>query len=354
MNPMQYQPSAPMPPDTAVTLSPIRSVRAPSTRHLPLWPYSTRPPPTQPSSTVWSIPSKRPYTPNLNPSPSPSTPPIPRSSTPRFGRPSCHRLTSPRLPPIVSPPERPAKRPRLGAGYSNIGTNHRGSLASTLPHPLSQGRPPSIFAVPAVPKPKAKKVPPHSLAVDHSRPISEVALQPPFCLLNLGRNHIPVSPFPEGSYPERLPEAEYDELVGLAWKREERVGSQVGAFSDPYPDPLSISSLDASSLSPTRSELTALCGLSPRNNESVHLGEGLTNPTVTLVDDDDGLESVLAIYCGAVRGSALSMELELAFGGDTGSTGAGWEGSSTLEVSVERKLSTPPSPEEPRSSGSAL
>ena len=58
-------------------------------------------------------------------------------------------------------------------------------------------------------------------------------------------------------------------------------------------------------------------------------------------DDDDGFEVILDLYRAAVQGSTLSMELELLVGRDIGLPGAGWKDSSTLEVSIKYKPSTP-------------
>ena len=135
-------------------------------------------------------------------------------------------------------------------------------------------------------------------------------------------------------------------------KQQKRMQSGLGGSVDPFLVPTPISLLDAGSSSPRRGadppqlrqEAIALYGPPSRNNESVHLGQSLTNPNVIVLDDDDdGFEGVLDLYYGAIQGSTLSMELEFVAGGDVGLMGVGWEGISSLEVSIECGSSVPPS-----------
>jgi len=145
------------------------------------------------------------------------------------------------------------------------------------------------------------------------------------------------------------------------WMQQKRVWDSLGGYSDPFllsTIPTSLQGTGSSSscegVTPTKSrqETIALYGLPPRNNESIRLGESLTNPNIIVLDDDenDGFEEVLNLYRGAVQGSTLSMELELAVGGDVGLMGVGWEDASSLEVSVERRFSTPTPPGGPQAS----
>jgi len=134
------------------------------------------------------------------------------------------------------------------------------------------------------------------------------------------------------------------------WKQQKRVWDNRGGYSDPFVGrPIHISLLDDRPSSsgeggtPAQSgpEMIALYGPPPRNNESTHLGASLTNPgTASGGDDDDGFEGVLDLYIGAVQGSILSAELELAVGGDTG---VEWRDASALEVSIGRTASGSPS-----------
>jgi hypothetical protein len=129
------------------------------------------------------------------------------------------------------------------------------------------------------------------------------------------------------------------------WMQQKRVWDNKKKYSDPFLGfPIPISLLDSRSPgsreggAPALSgpEMIALHGPPPRNNESIHLGASLANPNTIAVDDDEGggFEEVLDLYRGAVQGSTLSMELELAVGGDAGLVGVGWETASSLEVSV--------------------
>ena len=140
------------------------------------------------------------------------------------------------------------------------------------------------------------------------------------------------------------------------WKQQKRVQSKLGGSADPFLVPTPISLLDIESSNPrigvdppqSQQEAIALYGPPSRQNESAHLGRSLTNPNIVVLDDDDddGFEGVLDLYCGAVQGSTLLMELEFAAGGDAGLIDVGWEGASSLEVSIGYRSSTPSSSEE--------
>jgi len=343
--------STPTPSHTTATPSPVLSVRTQSTRHSSLQPPSKRPLPTQPSSIpishddTRSIPSKRArnYT------------PIPRTSyTASPQLPPHLHLPSPQLPLIEASSKRPAKRPRLDAGRSSTTTNHRSSQQP-------------VFLQPPRPKPKPKKTPLHPLAVDYGRPIKPVVPQPPFCLLSLQKNHIPLPPSPEIPDPKRLLDDELKgpvdsaisrELGDLMWMQQRRVWNNRGGYSDPFlllpiPAPVLSTSSSGSRKEATppqsRPETITLYGPPPRNNESTRLGESLTNPNVIVLDDeeDDGFEEVLELYRGAVQGSTLSVELEFVVGDDAGLTTVGWGDVSSLEVSVRCRSPVSPSAEEP-------
>ena len=183
-----------------------------------------------------------------------------------------------------------------------------------------------------------------------------VVPQPPFCRSSLRQNHIPLPSHPENPDPKRLLEDELKgpvdpavarELGHLMWMQQKRVWGDRGDYSDPFLGlPIPISSFDTGSSSsregaaPVRSgpEMIALYGPVSRNNESIHLGEGLANPKGVGLDGDEGcgFGEVLDLYRGAVQGSALSMELELAVGGDAELTGVGWGIAGSLEVSIDR------------------
>lgn len=133
-------------------------------------------------------------------------------------------------------------------------------------------------------------------------------------------------------------------------KQQKRMQSGPGGFSDPFLVPTPVSLLDTGSSNPRRGvdpaqlrqEAIVLYGPPSRNNESVHLGQSLTNPNVIVLDnDDDGFEGVLDLYYGAIQGSILSMELEFAAEGDDGLMGVGWEDVSSLEVSIKPNSSAP-------------
>ena len=178
-----------------------------------------------------------------------------------------------------------------------------------------------------------------------------MAPQPPFCDLSLRQNRVPPPPYPGISDSERLEElkgpvdpATAGELGDLMWMQQRRIWDDREGYSDPFVGRrIPISLLDDRPSSsgqggiPTQSqpEMIALYGPPPRNNESTHLGERLTNLNATAVGDseDAGFEEVLDLYRGAVQGSTLSMELELAVGGDAG-LGVSWEAAGSLEVSI--------------------
>jgi len=149
------------------------------------------------------------------------------------------------------------------------------------------------------------------------------------------------------------------ELGDLMWMQQKRVWDTLGGYSDPFilsPIPTSLLGIRPSSpceeVTPahSRQETIGLYGPPLRNNESIRLGESLTNPNVIVLDDDenDGFEEVLDLYRGAVQGSRLSRELELAVEGDNGLASVGWDDASSLEVSIKRSPSAPSSPVEPK------
>ena len=178
--------------------------------------------------------------------------------------------------------------------------------------------------------------------------------------MNLRQNRIPLPPYPEIPDAKCLLEEELKgpvdpavakDLGDLTWRQQKRVWNDVGGYSDPFLRPIDISLLDARSsrscggVTPvqSRQEVIALYGPPSRNNESTRLGEPLTNPNaIASGDDEDGrFGDVLDLYCSAIQGSTLSMELELAVWGDVELAGASWETASSLEVSIERRSSTP-------------
>ena len=340
---------------------PIISVQAPSTRHSPLQLHSTRtsliqlPSIPLPHDDTRSVPSKRAreYTPD---------PPAlyPASSNPRQSQ----------LHPTEPSLERPAKKQRLDTRRSSTATNRRGPQPLGFLKPSPPSRPSTLGAIPPKPEPRPKKAPLHPLAVDYGRPIKPVVPQPPFCRLSLRQNRIPLSPYPENEDPKSLLADELkgpvdpviaQELGDLMWMQQKRVWDNLGGYSDPFlclPIPtslLNIKSLGSwEGVATVQSglEATALYGPPSRINESTRLGESLTNPNIIVLDDDEdgGFEQVLDLYRGAVEGSTLSMELELAVGGDAGLIEVDWETASSLEVSVERRSSTPAFSGEPQGS----
>lgn len=164
-------------------------------------------------------------------------------------------------------------------------------------------------------------------------------------------------PYAENPDPERLLDEELrgpvdpkvaKELGNLMWVQQMRVRANRRSYTDYWPFiPVSASALGNGSLSMSGEFIppkppawyAALYGPASRNNESIRLGESLTNPSVTVPgDDDDGFEGVLDLYRGAVQGSGLSRELELEVGGignDAELIGGGWEGASSLEISIK-------------------
>ena len=329
--------SVPTQPYTTIAPSLAFSVGIPSIHHKSLQTPSIRPSPTLPPSNLLpserthSVPSKR-----------------ARKHTPHPPTPTLQH------PPVELPSERAQKRRRLNAGRSKTATNNRGSqpFEPTKPSPLSQ--PPIVSPAPPSPKPQKKKAPVHPLAVDWSRPVNLFEPRPPSRPLNFRGDRPPLTPYP--GIPEPKPSLEEElrgpadpglakELAGLMWKQQTRISKNRKSPSDPLlslhiPDSL----LDGRSPSPDPEStpvhlllgVALLYGPTPRSNESIHLGESLTNPDVIVLDDDEdgGFGEVLDLYRGAVQGSALSRELELAFGGDE-CTAMGWEGVSSLEVSAK-------------------
>jgi hypothetical protein len=358
--------SASTPSHAMATPSPILSVRTLSTRHSSLQPPSTRP--TQPPSApvphddTRSILSKhtRHYIPS-SPASHPTSPIPPPSSMslnhpPHLPLPSLQLPTEPSL-------ERPAKRLRLDVGCSNTAIN----CGSPQPLPGSQSS--STIAARPKPKPKSKKGPLHPTAVDYGRPMKPVVPQPPSPPSGLQSNDTPPPPFAENTDPKRLLDdalkgpvdpATAKELGDLMFMQQRRVWDKLGGFADPFLAPIPISLIHTRSSSSCRGvtpaqtlpETIALYGPAPRNSQSIRLGEGLTNPNVILVDDDDddGFDGVLDLYLGAVQGSTLSVELELAVGDGIGLTGTGWADVSSLEVSIKNRSFAPSPSGEPKES----
>ena len=180
--------------------------------------------------------------------------------------------------------------------------------------------------------------------------------------LNPWRNLVPGCP-PENPDPKRSLDEEIrgpvdpkvaKELGVNMWEQQGRVWRNRESYADPWLSLPMADSVPDSKQSGSHGELTTskpapevapLYGPAPRNNESIRLGESLTNPDVIVLDDDDdGFEGVLDLYLGAVQGSTLSKELELAVWGDDGLTAVGWENISSLEINVKHKTPAPPSP----------
>ncbi|KAF9789563.1 hypothetical protein BJ322DRAFT_543300 [Thelephora terrestris] len=340
--------SASTPSYTADIPSPVPSVRTPSTCHSSLQPPSIRPSPIQP------------------PLASLSSEPAHSGSSKRARK---HTPRSPKLPsqhsPVELPLERATKRRRVNAGRLKTVTNNRSSQPSapSKPSPLSQ--PPIVSSPPLEPKPQKKKAPLHPLAVDWSRPVKlyDFDPRPPPRPLNLRGDRAPLTPYPEVPEPKRSLE---DELRGpidpevakefgeLLWGQQKRTQEQGGSDLDPSLFLLGpVSASDDRPSSPDQEstlirslpEMAMLYGPPPRNNESIHLGESLTNPNVIVVDDeeDGGFGEVLDLYRGAVQGSNLSRELEFAIGASGEWVTTGWEDVSSLQVSVKRGTPGPPS-----------
>ena len=317
--------SASTPFHITATPSPVLSVQTPSTRPSPTHRSSI----ALPRDDTRAVPSKRArdYT------------PIPS--------------TLYRVSPIPPSSEPPAKKPRRDMGPPSTVPDRRGlRLVPAKPSPPRQ--PSAVGASSSRPEPKHKRALPHPLAVDHGRPIQLVAPQPPICHLGSRQNWAPLPPYPENADSERLLEelkGPVDleiarELEGLMWVQQKRVWCNRGGYSDPFlGSPIPGSLLDSKSLSscegatPAQSGpgIFALYGPPSRNNESIHLGERLTNPSTIAADDEEGggFEEVLDLYRGAVQGSSLSMELDLVVGSDAEFMGVGWEAASSLEVGIK-------------------
>jgi len=233
-------------------------------------------------------------------------------------------------------------------------TNHGGSQPSVFAKPHPPCQPSTLGENPPRPKPR------HPLAVDYSRLIQPVDPQPPFCRLSFRQDRVPLPPYPENPDSGRLLEdgfggpvdpATAREFGGLMWMQQKRVWDDQGGYSDPFVGrriPISLldnrpsSSGEGGTPAQLGPEMIALYGPPLRKNESTHLGEKLTNPSAAEVDDDGdaGFEEVFDLYRGAVQGSTLSMELELAVWGDAGLE-VSWEAASSLEVSIKRGSGEP-------------
>ena len=348
------------PSHTAVTPSPILSVRTPSTQRSSLQPPSTRT--TQPPSVpaprddTRSVLSKRArhYTPSL-PTSHPTSP-IPPPSSMSLNHPPHLPLPSPQLLSINPSLERPAKRPRLDVRCSNT------AIDRGVPQSLSGSQSSNTITARPKPQPKPKKGPLHLTAVDYGRSMSSVVLQPPSPPSGFQKNSTPLSPFPENpdlncllddALKGPVDPTTAKELGDLMFMQHWRVWDKLGGFADPFLAPIPISLIHARSSSPcrgvtpakSRPETIGLYGPTPRNNEFINLGESLTNPGVVVVDDDDddGFDGVLDLYHGAVQGSTLSAELELMLGDDDDLTSVGWRNASALEVSIRHTGSDSPS-----------
>ena len=323
---------------TTAIPSAVLSTRTPSTLHPPLQPLSTHPFPAQPSSIALprddtrAVPSKR----ALEYTPGPL--PLYRAS------------------PIHPSSDRPAKRSRLDIRVPRTVPNCRGPqplVFAKLPPPI---QPSNLGTNLSRPTPKQKEAPLRPPAVDYGCPIQPVVPQPPFCRPSLRQNRVPLPPYPKTLEELKGPvdPATAGELGDLMWMQQKRVWDDRGGYSDPFVSrPIPISLLDDRSLSsgeggtPAKSQpkMIALYGPPPRYSESTHLGKRLTNPNTIEVDNnrDAGFEEVLDPYRGAVQGSTLSMELEVAVGGDAG-LGVRWEVASSLEVSIGSGYGEPREP----------
>ena len=254
----------------------------------------------------------------------------------------------------------------MDKGSPSTAVNYRSSQVQ-VPSPLGQS---SISAeIETQPEPENKKPPPpppHPLAVDWNRPVRFVDPRPRACHLDLcGR--VPLPTYPDNPYPERsLDEAleglvdteVVKELADLMWKQQKRVWDSLGGYVDHYllrPVPIfpitekSLKSDEEPVFVESVPDSAPLYAPVPRNNESIHLGESLTNPNVIILDDDEDEQfgKVLDLYRGAVQGSILSRELEIEVGVGVEYASVGWGEVSALEVSVKRVVEPVPRKEEP-------
>ena len=261
----------------------------------------------------------------------------------------------------------------MDVGPPSTAVNYRSSQVH-VPSPLGQS---SISGeIETQPEPEKKKPPPpppppHPLAVDWNRPVKFFDPRPRACHLDLLGCRVPLPTYPDNPYPERSLDEELEglvdtevvkELADLMWKQQKRVWDSLGGYVDHYllrPVPISPIT-DKSSESDGESgeepvlvesiqDSAPLYGPVPRNNESIHLGESLTNPNVIILDDDEDEQfgKVLDLYRGAVQGSILSRELEIEVGVDVEYASVGWGEVSALEVSVKRVVEPVPQKEEP-------
>ena len=255
----------------------------------------------------------------------------------------------------------------MDVGPPSTAVNYRSSQVH-VPSPLGQS---SISAeIETQPEPEEKKSPPpplHPLAVDWNRPVKFVDPRPRARHLDLLGGRVPLPTYPDNPYPERSLDEELEglvdtevikELADLMWKQQKRVWDSLGGYVDHYLlRPVPISPI-ADKSSESDEELdkepvfvdsvpdsARLYTPVPRNNDSIHLGESLTNPNVIVLDEDedDGFGRVLDLYRGAVQGSALSRELEIEVEDDVGYTNVDWEGVSCLELGTSHKSSIPSS-----------
>ena len=244
----------------------------------------------------------------------------------------------------------------MDVGPPSTAVNYRSSQVH-VPSPLGQS---SISAeIETQPEPEKKKpapAPPHPLAVDWNRPVRFVDPRPRACHLDLLAGRVPLPTYPDNPYPERSLDEELEglvdtevvkELADLMWKQQKRVWDSLGGYVDHYllrpvpASPITDKSLESDEepvFVESVPDSAPLYGPVPRNNESIHLGESLTNPNVIILDDDEdgGFEKVLDLYRGAVQGSVLSRELEIEVGVDVEYASVGWGEVSSLEVSVKR------------------
>lgn len=142
---------------------------------------------------------------------------------------------------------------------------------------------------------------------------------------------MPLNPHSESPELQRPPKEEPQEAVGqkkaekladLLWVRRNRVQGRGGGPTNPVVQ---------------TPEITALYGPAPRYIKPTHVTESLPDPNVIVLDDeDDGFGKVLDLYSGAVQGSALTEELDLAIWGDTNTKNADVdsEDASALGISI--------------------